>query len=100
MASFLRWLWWMLQAIWHITPTWVKLGLALVILFVILSPVWIPVVVAQVQPLICPYNFTYSSDLYLFSINASYPREPTPKLEHQETCNPFSARTLVLLPKG
>jgi len=33
-----------------------------------------------------PYTFAYSSDLYLFSINASYPQEPNPKLEHQETC--------------
>jgi len=32
------------------------------------------------------FAFAYSSDLYLFSINASYPREPTPKLAHQETC--------------
>ncbi|MBM4428744.1 MAG: hypothetical protein FJ026_00160, partial [Chloroflexi bacterium] len=86
MGSFFSWLWWMLQAIWHITPTWVKLGLALVILFVILSPVWFPIVVTQVQPLINPPTFDYSSDLYLFSINAAYPQEPNPKLEHQETC--------------
>jgi hypothetical protein len=32
------------------------------------------------------YTFAYSSDLYLFSINATYPQEPKPKLEHQETC--------------
>jgi len=32
------------------------------------------------------FAFAYSSDLYLFSINASYPQEPKPKLEHQETC--------------
>jgi hypothetical protein len=32
------------------------------------------------------YTFAYSSDLYLFSINATYPKEPTPKLVPQETC--------------
>ena len=32
------------------------------------------------------YTFAYSSDLYLFSINAAYPQEPKPKLDHQETC--------------
>jgi len=33
-----------------------------------------------------PYIFTYSSDLYLFSINASYPQKPVPELVPQETC--------------
>jgi hypothetical protein len=32
------------------------------------------------------YNFAYSSDLYLFSINATYPRKPAPELVPQETC--------------
>ena len=32
------------------------------------------------------FTFAYSSDLYLFSINAAYPREPNPKLVPQETC--------------
>jgi len=32
------------------------------------------------------YTFTYSSDLYLFSINATYPQKPAPELVPQETC--------------
>jgi hypothetical protein len=32
------------------------------------------------------YTFAYYSDLYLFSIQATYPKEPTPKLFSQETC--------------
>jgi hypothetical protein len=31
------------------------------------------------------YSFTYSSDLYLFSINATYPQKPAPELVYQET---------------
>jgi len=33
-----------------------------------------------------PYTFAYSSDLYLFSINATYPQKPAPELVPQETC--------------
>jgi hypothetical protein len=38
------------------------------------------------SPVTSPYTFAYSSDLYLFSIQATYPKEPTPKLVPQETC--------------
>jgi hypothetical protein len=38
------------------------------------------------SPVTPPYTFTYSSDLYLFSINASYPQKPAPELVPQETC--------------
>jgi len=34
-----------------------------------------------------PYTFAYSSDLYLFSINATYPQKPAPELVPQETCS-------------
>jgi len=32
------------------------------------------------------FTFAYSSDLYLFSINATYPQKPVPELVPQETC--------------
>jgi hypothetical protein len=38
------------------------------------------------SPVTPHYTFTYSSDLYLFSVQATYPQEPTPTLAYQETC--------------
>jgi hypothetical protein len=38
------------------------------------------------SPVTSTFTFAYSSDLYLFSINATYPQELTPTLAYQETC--------------
>jgi hypothetical protein len=63
---------------------WLALALVILLAFIAIAVTRGPSLLSSRRA--STFTFDYSSDLYLFSIQATYPQEPTPKLVPQETC--------------
>lgn len=74
-------------AAWRNRFKWILALFAVLVISILIVLTQVLSIPLPIPPLpIFSYTFDYNSDLYLFSIQATYPQEPTPKLVPQETC--------------